>query len=65
METSEESPLMWTRNYAIQKFCQSHIHGLVAVAGAKEMHSEFEKVLIQGLKDTIWKTNTSSTYARP
>jgi len=57
MEMSEDSPLLWSRYYHVQRFCQQHIHYLIALAGAKETHSELEKILIQGLKDTIWKNN--------
>lgn len=65
VEVGEDSPLLWTRNYAIQKFCQQPIYGLIALAGGKEVHAEFEKILVQGLRDCIWKPNPNSAYARP
>jgi hypothetical protein len=42
------------------------MHALIALAGSKETtHTELQKILVTGLKDSIWKTNVSSNYAKP
>jgi hypothetical protein len=64
-DISEDSPLVWSRNYAVQRFLYSPMQGLVALVGAKGKHAELEQILEAGLKDNVWKTGQGPNYAKP